>query len=139
MKRKKKTPLAIAKDKLWDVCRELAREMYRPVCYTCGATPLLGTNRHLGHGKSKGLLPLKFQYDMRNLRWQCMRDNMHFGGQSDIFIAKLEKDKEGLKFLKESCTKIDGYWVINKLPPLKPKETLAFINNLITEYEEILK
>lgn len=114
-KRKKLTPQQRLKKKLWKLCRQHLRLTQHNICYTCGALSLKGANWQTGHGIAKGRLPLEFQYDIRNLKPQCMRCNKWLGGMSQIFIAKLEREKEGLKFLKESCKKVDGCWEVKHI------------------------
>ena len=134
----KKKTLAELKKILWILCKKIIRKLYPPICYTCGKTGLQKWNWQTGHGKPKGALPLKFQYDLRNLRPQCMTCNIHLGGCTDIFLAKLEKEKEGKQFLKESCVKIDGRWEIKREEPMGSIDAWIFVNNLIEEYTEIL-
>ena len=134
----KKKTLAKLKKILWILCKKIIRKIYPPTCYTCGKTGLSGSNLQTGHGKPKGALPLKFQYDLRNLRPQCMTCNLHLGGCTDIFMAKLEKEKEGKQFLKESCVKIGGRWEIRREAPMGSIDAWIFVNNLIEEYTERL-
>lgn len=135
----KKKTTAQLKKVLWKLCGELNRKLNPPICYTCGATQLSGSNWHPGHGKPKGALPLLFQYDMRNIRSQCMHCNCNLGGCSDIFIAKLEKEKEGKQFLKEACVKIDGHWEIKHVTSMGGVEAWVFVTKKIEEYRDILK
>ena len=132
---KKKTSAQLKKI-LWKLCKEITRAKYKD-CYTCPKKNLVGWDAHTGHGKPKGALPLKFQYDLRNLKLQCMHDNLNLGGCSDIFIAKLEQEKEGLEFLNEACVKIDNRWEIKREPPMGSIESWIFLTNTIEEYEKI--
>lgn len=139
-KRRKKTDRQKAEEKIWELCKAIIRKKYPNVCYTCGAHGLEGSNWHTGHGKPKGALQLRFKYDLRNLKPQCMRDNKNFGGLQDIFIAKLEREEEGLAFLNEACVKIDGRWEIRRdIPTMGGTDALIFLNEKIREYEDILK
>ncbi|WP_457635826.1 hypothetical protein [Persephonella sp.] len=91
---------------------------------------------HTGHGKPKSILTLKYQYDIRNLRPQCMRCNVWLGGQTDVFIAKLENEKEGLEFLQEACIKTNEGWKVKTRNYIKnPRE---FLEGKIKEYKELL-
>lgn len=126
-------------DKLWELCKKIIRTKYTPVCYTCNRKELEGMNWQTGHGKPKGALPLLFKYDLRNLRPQCFNCNMNLGGMSDIFIAKLEKEKEGKEFLKDSCVKVEGRWEIKHQEPMGSMQAQIFINSKIDEYNNILK
>lgn len=124
-------------DKVWNECKRITRERYGDKCYTCPAQHLEGSNWQTGHGKSKGALPLRFKYDLRNLRPQCMLCNLHRGGMSDIFITKLEKEKEGLAFLKESCTHTSDGWIIKHGDTMGGKDATFFLENLLTEYKQL--
>lgn len=99
------------------------------VCYTCGLT-CYGTNRHIGHGIAKSSLSLQWKYDMRNLKIQCMNCNIWKGGNQHIFIGKLEKEKEGLAFLKEACRNVDGIWYPKKEEDLS-FDSRIFLENLL--------
>ena len=139
-KRRKKTDRQKAEEKIWELCKAIIRKKYPNVCYTCGAHGLEGSNWHTGHGKPKGALQLRFKYDLRNLKPQCMRDNKNLGGLQDIFIAKLEREEEGLEFLKEACVKIDGRWEIRRdIPTMGGTDALIFLNEKIAEYTQILE
>lgn len=137
LRKKGKSARAKLIEKIWSECRRIIRARYPHVCYTCGATGLYGSNLHTGHGKPNAALSLKFKYDLRNLRPQCMHCNNNLGGVSDIFISKLEKEKEGLAFLKESCIKVDGHWEIKYVEPMGTMESDEFLNNLLFEYKKI--
>lgn len=134
----KQKTTAQLKKVLWKLCGELNRKINPPICYTCGTTGLSGSNWHPGHGKPKGALPLRFKFDMRNIRSQCINCNINNGGCTDIFIAKLEQEKEGLAFLQESCVKIDGYWEIKHDTTMGGVEAWGFVTRKITEYENLL-
>lgn len=127
-KRKKKTEFQKLNERVWDLCREIKGEIEEKNCYTCGAQNLIGVNCQLGHGKAKGSLSIKYQYDLRNLHWQCFNCNINLGGMSDIFIAKMERDQQGLFFLEETCYKENGYW------KLKQKDTVSGVD-FLREYE----
>lgn len=131
----KKSDRKKLEDKVWNECKRIIRERHGDKCYTCPASNLEGSNWQTGHGKAKGALPLRFKYDLRNLRPQCMRCNLHMGGMSDIFITKLEKEKDGLAFLKESCTHTDDGWIIKHGDTMGGKDATFFLENLLTEYK----
>lgn len=124
--------------KVWLLCKQLIRRDVEHTCYTCGSSNLSGVNLQTGHGKPKGALPMKYKYDLRNLKNQCMRCNVHLGGQSDIFISKLEREKDGLQFLKDSCVKIDGRWEIKHDQTMGTIESKIFLMELIDKYTEML-
>lgn len=133
----KKSDRKKLEDKVWNECKRIIREAYPNQCFTCGASNLKGSNHQTGHGKPKGALSLKYKYDLRNLRPQCMRCNIHMGGMSDIFITKLEQDEKGLAFLKESCTQTDSGWIIKHGDTMGGKDATLFLENLLLEYKEL--
>lgn len=132
---KKKTPRRkTITDKVWELCKQITRGRYGNVCYTCGAHDLEGKNWHTGHGKPNGALPLRYKYDLRNLRPQCYHCNIDLGGCSDIFIAKLERESEGLEFLLEACEKTDGVWRIKQGNTMGGKDGTLFLLALTEQY-----
>lgn len=133
----KKSDRKKLEDKIWNECKRIIREAYPNQCFTCGASNLEGSNHQTGHGKPKGALSIKYKYDLRNLRPQCMRCNIHMGGMSDIFITKLENDEEGLSFLKDSCTQTDSGWIINHGDTMGGKDAMIFLQNLLEEYKQL--
>lgn len=137
-KRKQKTERQKAEEALWQECRRLTRERWGTTCYTCNAENLESYNWQCGHSKPKGALPLRFKYDIRGLRPQCMRDNIHLGGLTDIFIAKLEQEDEGLAFLNDCCyiDPASNAWRIRQdIPSLGGKDATIFIQNLLQQYK----
>lgn len=136
--RKVKTTRKKLEDKIWELCKQIIRKRHGDTCYTCGARSLEGSNWQTGHGKPKGALPLRYKYDLRNLRPQCMKDNLHYGGLSDIFIAKLEQEPEGLAFLEEACEKTDGTWRIKQGNTMGGKDATIFLEKLYDEYKALI-
>lgn len=134
----KKKTLKQLKNKLWQLCKEITRKKYPPICYTCDKRLTSKNDMHTGHGKAKSILPLKYQYDIRGLRIQCYACNIHHGGMTDIFITKLEREKEGLKFLKEVCVKTKEGWKVKHIEPMTGSEAYKFIEEKIEEYKKIL-
>lgn len=112
----KKRSLKTLNKFIWEECKRIIRAKYMNkdgtwTCYTCNKTLIYPKDVQTGHGKSKGSLSVKFKYDLRNLRIQCYNCNINLGGATDIFLAKLEKEKEGLAFLNETCIKDEfGAW-----------------------------
>lgn len=136
-KRKKTPSIRQLKDKLWEECKRITRTRFPNTCYTCGKPGLEGSDWQTGHGKPKGALPLRFQYDIRNLRPQCMLCNVHRGGVTDVFISKLEQEEEGYQFLKEACyfDDEDMVWRIRHDGELlRGIESTRFIEKLLEEY-----
>lgn len=137
-KQPKKPSVRILKDKLWNEVKRITRTRWGNTCYTCNAQNLEGSNLQSGHGKPMGALPLRFKYDIRNIRPQCMVCNIHRGGMQDIFIAKLEQEDEGLQFLNEACyLDVDSNaWRIRQdTPQLGGKDATVFIENLLEQYK----
>lgn len=135
---RKKSERKKLEDKVWDECKRIIREAYPNECFTCGATNLEGSNWQTGHGKPKGSLSIKYQYDLRNLRPQCMRCNIHLGGQSDIFVARMLKDEEGKSFLEECCYKTqEGYWKVKGGETMGGKDAMFFLQELLEEYKQL--
>lgn len=135
---KKKAPsIRILKNELWREVKRITRERHGTTCYTCGATGLEGSNLQSGHGKTMGALPLRHKYDIRNIKVQCMRCNLHLGGCQDIFIMKLEQEEEGLAFLNEACylDEKDQVWRIKGGDTMGGKDATIFIQNLLEEYK----
>jgi len=135
---KKRPSVRILKDKLWNEVKRITRTRWGSTCYTCNAQNLEGSNLQSGHGKPMGALPLRFKYDIRNIRPQCMVCNIHRGGMQDIFIAKLEQEPEGLQFLNEACyLDVDSNaWRIRQdTPQLGGKDATIFIEKLLEQYK----
>lgn len=114
--KKGKQPISKIQRLLWEECRRVASLWYKPDCYTCTAKNLQGSNRQLGHVPfPKSVLGANLKYDMRVLRWQCMRCNIHGGGmgaeaykkmlreEGKAYMDKLEKERQ------ETVKAIDHY------------------------------
>ena len=76
---------------LWVECKRIIREKYGNTCYTCGVGGLEGSNWHTGHMLAKGSLGAYLKYDLRLLRPQCYKCNIHHGGQGALFIEKMRR------------------------------------------------
>lgn len=121
-KRRKRTPLAIIKDKLWELCKEYCRKKWPNICYTCGAENLVGSNCHTGHCIPSVLCPFELDYSPLNLRNQCMRCNIHCGGNA----AEFER-----RFVAEY-----GYEYLDKLYLMKNQPTI--VKPTIHDYETMI-
>jgi len=93
LKRRSKSPLAKAKARLWELCRELTKAKYGNTCYTCGATGLEKSNYQTGHFITKSVCSAPMKYDLDNLRIQCFRCNINLSGNWPAFEAHLMVDK----------------------------------------------
>lgn len=136
VKAKKRPSVRLLKDKLWNEVKRITRTRHEPVCYTCGVH-VEGKNDQSGHGKPMGALPLRYKYDIRNIRRQCMVCNIHRGGMSDIFLAKLEQEYEGLQFLNEACyldVESNAWRIKQDTPALGGKDATIFVENLLKQY-----
>jgi len=102
-----KSDLKKLQDKVWKECRRIIFNQYGDTCYTCGATNLCGSNHQLGHFIPSGACGAFLRYDLRNLRPQCMRCNIHLGGNGAEFYRKMEAEigKKALKQLFQDKNK----------------------------------
>lgn len=107
LKKQSKQPISKLQRLLWEECRRIAKFLYKNDCYTCPAKNLIGANCQLGHVPwAKSTLGANLKYDMRVLRWQCMRCNIHAGGQGaeaykrmlreegQAYMDKLEEERK---------------------------------------------
>jgi hypothetical protein len=91
-KRKKSSPLQLAKKKLWEECKRITRGKYGNVCYTCGKEGLEGSNWHTGHFISSSICSVYMRYHLDNLRPQCYNCNINKSGNWLAFENHLKKD-----------------------------------------------
>lgn len=127
MKNKKPTNKQL-QDKIWIEVRRIIKNRYPDVCYTCGAKPLIGANRHTGHLISKKYLNAFLKYDLRVCRPQCYFCNIHAGGMGALFIENM-REIEGDQYVENILFSLDV--------KVKPKEMWNFYNNLLEEYKLI--
>jgi hypothetical protein len=92
LQKKSKQKISVIQRKLWEECRRIKQSEIND-CYTCGAKNLQGSNKQLGHMWSKASLGAFLKYDLRILKWQCMRCNIHGGGMGADFYARMLKEK----------------------------------------------
>jgi hypothetical protein len=100
LNRVSKQPISKLQKEIWELLRQIAKIIYPNNCYTCDAKNLIGSNCQLGHLWAKASLGAFLKYDLRLLRWQCMRCNCHLGGQGAIFYARLLEEK-GKEFMAQ--------------------------------------
>lgn len=91
-KRAKATPERLLKKKLWELCKQLIRELYGNECFTCGRIGLSGSNWHTGHFLPSSTCGAYLRYDLRNLRPQCYACNIHLGGNGAAFYKAMVED-----------------------------------------------
>jgi hypothetical protein len=104
-----KQPISKIQKLLWAECRRVADILYKNDCYTCPAKNLQGSNKQLGHVPwPKSVLSAFAKYDMRFLRWQCMRCNIHGGGMGAEAYEKMLKEvgQEAFERMKKDKLKI---------------------------------
>ena len=89
--KKSKTPISKLQRQIWELCKQIIRNRYGNVCYTCGRTGLEGSNWHTGHMIPKSVLGAYLKYDLRLLRPQCYNCNINQGGRGADFIDKMRK------------------------------------------------
>ena len=84
--RKRRTPLAKAKDNLWSLFAAYVKERDGNVCFTCDAPDLEGKNWQAGHmipGRGGAVL-----FHPELVRSQCFRCNITLGGNSAEFALR---------------------------------------------------
>lgn len=92
-KLKKKSPqkISVLQRKLWEECRRIIKKKYGNVCYTCGAKELTSSNWQIGHMLAKASVGAYLKYDLRLLRPQCFRCNIHMGGAGAMFVENMRR------------------------------------------------
>lgn len=122
-----KQPISKIQKLLWEECKRITRARYKHTCYTCGATKLEGSNLQTGHMIAKASLGAYLKYDLRLLRPQCMRCNIHNGGMGAIFIERMRK--------------IEGDDYVDKILRDRNKTVKAYDHYLILleQYKQIKK
>lgn len=89
LRKQSKQSISKIQRQLWEECKRIIRARYPHTCYTCGATNLEGCNLQTGHMWAKASLGAYLKYDLRVLRPQCMRCNIHLGGCGADFYKKM--------------------------------------------------
>lgn len=126
-KRKKRTPFEIAKDNLWELCKQLTRKKYGNKCFTCPQRGLVGANQQTGHFIPSSTCGGFLRYDLRNLRIQCFRCNHNLGGNGAIYYKRMV-ETEGQEYVdqlfkdKQQSIKLD----------------ILYVNRLIESYQQLL-
>ena len=87
-RRQRKSSPAALKRKLWGLLRAYVADAWGDRCFTCGAGPLEGINRHTGHFINAGK-SLAVRYAPDNLRTQCGRCNVWQRGNIAEFSLRL--------------------------------------------------
>jgi len=93
LRKRSKSPLAKAKERLWTLCRELTRSKYGNTCYSCGKEGLEGGNWQTGHFITKSTCSAELAYSLDNLRPQCYHCNINLSGNWVKYEEHLILDK----------------------------------------------
>lgn len=125
--KKGKQPISKIQRMLWELCKQIIRKQYGNTCYTCPASNLQGSNWHTGHLWAKASLGAYLKYDLRVLRPQCYKCNIHHGGAGAVFYARMLKE--------------NGQEYMNQLERDRQITVKAYDHylKLTAEYEELLK
>jgi hypothetical protein len=92
LKKVSKQKISTIQNKIWEHCKRIIREKYPHSCYTCGQMGLVGSNLQTGHLWAKASLGAFLKYDLRVLRPQCFKCNIHQGGRGADFYTRLLKE-----------------------------------------------
>ena len=118
LRKQSKQPISRLQRKIWQLIKIIVRKRYPNKCYTCDQTGLSSSNLHSGHLWPKAALGAYLKYDLRVIRVQCFRCNIHLGGNGAVFyqrmlkeigpkeMEKLEKDRQVMVNAYEHYTKI---------------------------------
>lgn len=128
-----KRPQSISKLKkvLWELCKQIIRKTYRRAdgtwqCYTTGIILDEPAKCHTGHFIAKSICSTELAYDLKNLRIQSYRANIHLSGDTLQFEDNLIRD-HGEEYVRElksrnRATKGNSYgtsWYIDKIESYK--------------------
>ena len=98
--RRKKSELQKAKEKLWQLCREIIIQKYGSKCYTCSSLPR-GSALHVGHFIPSSISSVEMRYSLDNLRPQCYRCNIHLSGNWPEYERHLKADGIDVEEIKQ--------------------------------------
>ncbi|MEK7499469.1 MAG: hypothetical protein AAB649_02590 [Patescibacteria group bacterium] len=92
-KRRKKTPLTLAKEKLEETQKALVIKIYGKDCYTCPQKNLEGMNCQLGHVPwPRSELSVRCIFTLAFTRIQCFRCNINCGGNGAKAFVRMIKE-----------------------------------------------
>lgn len=127
----KKVTTAKLNKQVWEQCKRIIKIRYGDTCYTCGRH-CEGSGRHTGHFLPKSTLPLEYKYDLKMLRPQCYRCNVHLSGNSAEYL---------LRWLEETKTSFEDYQKmiakIKQTPSMGLIQSWMFLFNLLEEYKKL--
>ena len=97
LRKKSIQSISLIQNKIWDCCKQIVRKRYskkngKNDCYTCTAIDIQGSNCHTGHLWAKASLGAWLKYDLRVLRPQCYKCNIHHGGAGALFYARMVRE-----------------------------------------------
>ncbi len=127
LKRRSRTPLALAKDKLWAVIKQLIDIRDGTNCISCNATGISGHHKHGGHFIPSASCGGFLRYDIRNVHNQCSTCNLFYNGAGAQYTLALQK-KYGMEFVEKIIA--DKNAVI--------KLDLAYVNAMTDYYKSLL-
>lgn len=126
--RRKKSPLTLAKEDLWQATRLLVFKTYGRNCYTCPNTDLVGSNCQGGHMPwHSSELSVTCRFDIRYIRAQCFNCNMRKGGKGGTANQKMRA--EGID--------VDALWQYNLETKGKPRG-IRWFRDLTAQYQAML-
>lgn len=110
---------------VWELCKQITRRRYMLPdrtfrCYTCGSTISDPKDAHTGHFLPSSTCGAYLRHDLRNLRIQDFRCNIHLGGNGAEFYKNLVRDM-GQDYVdqlfkdKHKIIKADRYFYLNLL------------------------
>ena len=127
-----KSPLKKAKEKLWELCKQIVRKKYQNPdgtwnCYTCGRHIDSPSKAQTGHFIPSGSCGAFLRHDLRNLRIQDYFCNINLGGNGAEFYKRMVKEvgqKEVDQIFKDKQKSV--------------KADILFYTRKIAEYEKLL-
>jgi hypothetical protein len=129
-KAKKKTPTEKAKEKLWELCKQVVRKRDGDKCISCEKFGLVGSNQHTGHFIPSSTCGAYLRYYLKNLFVQCYNCNINLGGNGAYFTRELVK-RYGQEY-------VDILFAL-KVEKAGMKADILFYNEKIAEFEGYLK
>jgi hypothetical protein len=92
LKKKSKQSISLIQRKIWEHVKRIVRKNHTNTCYTCHSSGLTGANFQTGHMWAKASVGAFLKYDLRILRPQCFKCNIHHGGSGALFYARMLKE-----------------------------------------------
>lgn len=100
IRKKSKTKLALAKEKLWKTLKQVISIRDGDTCISCGAKGIHGHNKHGGHFIPSASCGGFLRYDIRNVWVQCATCNLYHSGAGAEYTIELQK-RFGKKFVEQ--------------------------------------